>query len=128
MVAVIGGFFAEPARACRLNPPPVTLTNTLLAEADKSPIVARVRVLSVERRLQVTLSGGEALLPYAARALVFEAVKGVEAGSILAIDASPTVCGGGLYESQTRREGFIAGQFADDMVVLNRCHMYPRPL
>lgn len=129
MVALVGALLAEPAQACRRYVPPVELTDTLLAEADESPVVAKVRILEVERRLQQDPWGRrhEALLPFTARARVLEAIKGTTAGSIVTIHARPFPCGGGLYEDQVGREGFIVGRFSDDgVVVLHRGRMYPR--
>ena len=128
-VALLAGIFPIcAAQACRTNPPPVRLTGTLLPDAEKSPAIVKLRILEVERQSQPIIMGGYEFLPFTATALVLEAVKGVPSTAVITIDASPTVCGGGLYEDQVGREGFVAGRFADGVLIPNRWHMCPRPI
>lgn len=111
--AVLGAFMVRPASACRITVPPLRLTDVLLPQALESPVVAKVRIVDVEMRLQPRSMdlNDRALLPFIARALVLEAIKGTTTGAIVAVHVARGPCGGGLESSQPGQEGFIAGEF-----------------
>lgn len=46
-----------------------------------------------------------------AEARIVEAVRGVEVGKVIRIDASPWICNSTLDPSEVGRDGFIAGEF-----------------
>jgi hypothetical protein len=73
-------------------------------KAETSPVVARVVVTAIEagrrRHPPQTVGLGR----------VLSAIKGVQVGQVVEIEATETSCGGGLDTGDIGKEGFIAGR------------------
>lgn len=93
-------------------------------EAEESPVIAKVEILGVMTSARTAIAGAKTVVPSGASARVLEAVKGVSVGSILTIYAGFSSCGGGFGET-AGKNGFIAGKFAGEYILLAKWHFDP---
>ena len=94
--------------ACRaVRPDKVVLLETVPAEAEGSPVVARVVLTEV-----YWVGDGAASVENHARARVIEAIKGVEVGQIIQIQLSPWPCNSTIDVGNAGKDGFVAGDFS----------------
>jgi hypothetical protein len=100
--------------ACRARPPDkVVLLDTVPAEAQGSPVIARVVLTEVYQ-----VGDGAGWSETHARARVIEAIKGVEVGRIIQIQSSPWPCHGTLNSQDAGKDGFVAGEFNRDQLLV----------
>ncbi|WP_339163473.1 hypothetical protein [Methylobacterium bullatum] len=86
----------------------MTLLEKLYPLMMSSPIIAKVQILGVKSDWIDGPYGRKSEL-VTAKAKVIEAIKGVTAGQTIEIHATPSSCGGRIYEEDTGRQAFIAG-------------------
>lgn len=97
----------DASLACRaVRPDKAVLLDTVPAEAQGSPVIARVVLTEVYQ-----VGDGGAWWENHARARVIEAIKGTEVGQVIQIQSSPWPCHSTLDLQDTGKEGFVAGEF-----------------
>ena len=96
----------------------MTLLKELYPQVMDSPIIAKVQILGVKSDW-IDGSYGRKVEIVTAEAIVIEAVKGISVGQMIKIDATPSSCGGRIYERDIGRQAFIAGdisKISDDLL------------
>lgn len=100
--------------ACRAIPPDiVVLLDKVPAEAQESPVIARVVITTVYEEPR-----GGAMPQAYAKARVIEAIKGVEVGETIRLKASPYPCSSTLFLDDIDNDGLVAGEFNSDQVLV----------
>jgi hypothetical protein len=90
----------------------MTLLEKLYPLMMSSPIIAKVQILGVKSDW-IDGPYGRKSEVVTAKAKIVEAIKGITAGQIIEIHATPSSCGGRIYEEDIGRQAFIAGDVSN---------------